>query len=216
MQLRYCIAHMRLTPAGGSGTTAILVGALLTCVPLPALGQQHVALRGDILFYGDNTEFSNPFSEGETIFGAAVRLAGVIDLNTRTSVTIGVFGNQRFGSGRCVRTGPARDFVDRAWRAVGLRFRDAAAASRGCAGRSRSRRSTRPASTVSARDAVLRLTLRSRPCVDVRGRHRPPAVLARLAASQHARAPRALRWRCERVDSRSRCRLGSSSAALGP
>ncbi len=48
--------------------------------------------------YGDNTEFRNPFREGETIFGAAARLGADVDVNTRVTLSLGVFGNQRFGS----------------------------------------------------------------------------------------------------------------------
>ena len=49
---------------------------------------------------GDNTEFRNPFREGETIFGAAARLAADLELNSRVTLTLGVFGNQRFGGDR--------------------------------------------------------------------------------------------------------------------
>jgi hypothetical protein len=47
---------------------------------------------------GDNTEFRNPFRQGETIFGAAVRAAFDLELSPRASVLLGAFGNQRFGS----------------------------------------------------------------------------------------------------------------------
>ena len=49
------------------------------------------------MLYGDNTEFRNPFREGETIFGAAVQPALEISLNRRVSVTLGALMNQRFG-----------------------------------------------------------------------------------------------------------------------
>ena len=49
-------------------------------------------------FYGDNTEFRNPFREGETIFGAALRLSAISEVSDRIAITIGAFGNQRFGS----------------------------------------------------------------------------------------------------------------------
>src|SRR5205823_10695347 len=52
----------------------------------------------DVLLYGDNTEFRNPFREGETIFGAAVRAAFDVGLSSRASLVLGAFGNQRFGS----------------------------------------------------------------------------------------------------------------------
>ena len=48
--------------------------------------------------YGDNTEFRNPFREGETIFGAASRVGAEVDVNPRVTLSLGAFGNQRFGS----------------------------------------------------------------------------------------------------------------------
>jgi hypothetical protein len=60
--------------------------------------QEHVDLTAELLFYGDNTEFRNPFREGETIFGAAVRGGARIVMNERASIVLGVFANQRFGS----------------------------------------------------------------------------------------------------------------------
>jgi hypothetical protein len=71
---------------------------LLALWPMNVMAQQHVSIRTDLLFFGDNTEFRNPFREGETIFGAAVRVAGEVDLNDRVTFSIGAFGTQRFGS----------------------------------------------------------------------------------------------------------------------
>jgi hypothetical protein len=65
-----------------------------------ATAQEHVTLRSDVLLYGDNTEFRNPFREGETIFGAAVWLFADVELSPRVSVALGGFGNERFGSAR--------------------------------------------------------------------------------------------------------------------
>lgn len=64
----------------------------------PALAQERLTLRADVLLYGDNTEFRNPFREGETIFGAAVRAAADADITPRLTLSLGAFGNQRFGS----------------------------------------------------------------------------------------------------------------------
>jgi hypothetical protein len=64
----------------------------------PANAQDRITLEADLLFYGDNTEFRNPFREGETIFGAAVSLDAAVEVNDRVTVSLGVFGNQRFGS----------------------------------------------------------------------------------------------------------------------
>lgn len=61
-------------------------------------GQEHLTLRADLMLYGDNTEFRNPFREGETIFGAAVRPAVDVAVNRQVTVTLGALTNQRFGS----------------------------------------------------------------------------------------------------------------------
>ena len=60
--------------------------------------QDAIALTADLLFYGDNTEFRNPFREGETIFGTAGQVAAAVDVNPRVQVRLGASGNVRFGS----------------------------------------------------------------------------------------------------------------------
>jgi hypothetical protein len=65
---------------------------------IPLEGQEHITLRADVMLYGDNTEFRNPFREGETIFGATVRPTAEIELNSRVTVSLGAIGNERFGS----------------------------------------------------------------------------------------------------------------------
>ena len=78
-----------------AGVLAVLLPA---CAGRAVCAQEKVTLRSDLLLYGDNTEFRNPFREGETIFGAAVRVAVDLEINPRVSVALGGFGNQRFGS----------------------------------------------------------------------------------------------------------------------
>ncbi|HEY7500393.1 MAG TPA: hypothetical protein VH740_17865 [Vicinamibacterales bacterium] len=80
------------------------IGAWHVCTMLIVLGgapeaaaQEHVTFRADVLFYGDNTEFRNPFREGETIFGVAARPSVVFDVTDRVRLTLGAFGNIRFG-----------------------------------------------------------------------------------------------------------------------
>ena len=77
-------------------------GCLLIAALWPAgsSAQEQVAIRSELVFYGDNTEFRNPFREGETIFGAAIRIEAAVDLNDRVSFSVGGFGNQRFGSSK--------------------------------------------------------------------------------------------------------------------
>jgi hypothetical protein len=69
----------------------------LTAPNVALAGQEHLTLRTDLMLYGDNTEFRNPFREGETIFGAAVRPAIDIGVNRAVTVTLGAVGNHRFG-----------------------------------------------------------------------------------------------------------------------
>jgi hypothetical protein len=75
-----------------------LLGVCAWGIPDAALGQQGLTLAANVIFYGDNTEFRNPFREGETIFGSAARLEGRISLGDSVELSLGVFGNQRFGS----------------------------------------------------------------------------------------------------------------------
>jgi len=80
----------------------VVCAVLLTPVVLlrsgAALAQERVTLRSDVLLYGDNTEFRNPYREGETIFGAAARVFVDTEMSPKASLALGGFGNQRFGS----------------------------------------------------------------------------------------------------------------------
>lgn len=62
--------------------------------------QERITVAADVLLYGDNTEFRNPFREGETLFGAAPRVSMLFDFNARTSLQLGIFANTRFGGNR--------------------------------------------------------------------------------------------------------------------
>ena len=77
---------------GAAAVAAALAGAS----PLHAQGR--VTFIADALFFGDNTEFRNPFREGETIFGTAAVVAAEIPLDERVTLVAGGFGLQRFGS----------------------------------------------------------------------------------------------------------------------
>lgn len=56
------------------------------------------SLQATATFYGDNTEFFNPFRDGETVFGAHAFIVGEARLNDRLALRGGVFANQRFGA----------------------------------------------------------------------------------------------------------------------
>jgi hypothetical protein len=77
---------------------AALLASLALAAATPAAGQPELAVEADLAFYGDNTEFSNPFREGETLLGVHGRLVVEARVSDRVSVSGGVFGNQRFGS----------------------------------------------------------------------------------------------------------------------
>jgi hypothetical protein len=63
-----------------------------------AAAQGQIVIRTNVFFYGDNTEFRNPFREGETIFGAAGRVTADIEAAPRVTLSLGGLVNQRFGS----------------------------------------------------------------------------------------------------------------------
>jgi hypothetical protein len=65
-----------------------------------ARAQERVTIAADVLLYGDNTEFRNPFREGETLFGAAPRLSVIFGFGEAASLELGAFANTRFGSDR--------------------------------------------------------------------------------------------------------------------
>jgi hypothetical protein len=66
--------------------------------PAAVLAQTTYTLETEFVFYGDNTEFSNPFREGETLLGTFGRIFVDVALNDRVTFRGGVFGNQQFGS----------------------------------------------------------------------------------------------------------------------
>ena len=74
------------------------IGCALTWRTVGA--QERITIAADVLLYGDNTEFRNPFREGETLFGAAPRVSAIFDLGEHASLQLGIFANQRFGSDR--------------------------------------------------------------------------------------------------------------------
>jgi hypothetical protein len=59
---------------------------------------QTYAIETDLLFYGDNSEFTNPFRSGETLFGVSGRVLLDVTLNDTVKVRGGFFGLGRFGS----------------------------------------------------------------------------------------------------------------------
>jgi hypothetical protein len=66
--------------------------------------QETVTFRGAATFYGDNSEFSNLFRNGDTLFGTAARFAIDVAFNDIVTFRGGVFLNHRFASEPFVET----------------------------------------------------------------------------------------------------------------
>ena len=78
---------------------AILVVCLLLAREAAAQAADY-SLDATVTFYGDNTEFFNPFRTGQTILGAHAVVFGEARTSDRLAIRAGVDGNQRFGSKR--------------------------------------------------------------------------------------------------------------------
>ena len=70
----------------------------LACGAAPRVEAQTLTAGADLLLYGDNTEFANPFRVGDTTFGVAGRVFIDAALNDTVTVRGGFFGLGRFGS----------------------------------------------------------------------------------------------------------------------
>jgi hypothetical protein len=76
---------------------AILAGCLLLAGSAAAQDVDY-SLEATASFFGDNTEFFNPFREGETTIGAHGLVVGEARTSPRLAIRAGAFGLQRFGS----------------------------------------------------------------------------------------------------------------------
>ena len=75
----------------------LMLCSFMAVEPVAAQVDQ-LGLDADVTFYGDNTEFSNPFREGETLIGTFAVIVFEARLSERLAVRGGVFGNERLGS----------------------------------------------------------------------------------------------------------------------
>jgi hypothetical protein len=78
--------------------TAIFIAGCLLLARGAAAQDVDYSLDATVTFYGDNTEFFNPFRDGETTIGTHALLVGEARTGDRLAIRAGVFGNQRFGS----------------------------------------------------------------------------------------------------------------------
>ncbi len=76
---------------------ALLAGLLTVSPTAQAAAQDRMSFNVDMTFYGDNTEFFNPWREGETLLGTEGRLFLDVDLNEHVTIRGGLFGDHRFG-----------------------------------------------------------------------------------------------------------------------
>jgi hypothetical protein len=98
-----------------AGSLCIIWVALvcLTSAPRQASAQT-LTWKNRGTFYGDNTEFFNPYRTGETILGAQMQTWLSAEPGPRTEVILGVYGDHR--SGRS-------DFFDEVKPLLGFRYR---------------------------------------------------------------------------------------------
>ena len=75
----------------------VLAGGLALFYVGSATAQDRIAFVVDMTFYGDNTEFFNPWREGETLLGTEGRLFMDVDLSEHVTLRGGLFGDHRFG-----------------------------------------------------------------------------------------------------------------------
>ena len=77
-------------------TTFLLVTAFFPSAR--AAGQTPITLNVDAVFFGDNTEFFNPFRSGETLLGSFQRIFLNIQASDRAELRLGVFASEFAGS----------------------------------------------------------------------------------------------------------------------
>jgi hypothetical protein len=97
----------------GSIWITCVVGVCLSHTPRPASAQTF-SWKSGATFYGDNTEFFNPYRTGQTLLGAQMQTYLSAAPGPRTEVILGVYGDHR--SGRS-------DFFDQVKPLLGFRFR---------------------------------------------------------------------------------------------
>jgi hypothetical protein len=79
----------------GAQRIALVIALLL---PAHVFAQTPVTLKIETAFFGDNTEFFNPFRAGETILGAYQRIFLTLQPSERAELRLGVFASELAGS----------------------------------------------------------------------------------------------------------------------
>ena len=87
--------------------TAVLAAAS------PCAAQPPIALKIDAVFFGDDSELSNPFRVGESILGSNQRIIAEIEAGDHAALQFGVYALERAGS---------HSAIDRALPVVSLRL----------------------------------------------------------------------------------------------
>jgi hypothetical protein len=91
---------------------ALVLLIVLACASSAWAQVPTLTLKTSLVFYGDDTEFSNPFRTGDTIVGTYGVAFLEVGINERLAVRAGGFGNWRFGSPNAIDQGrPGLAFV---------------------------------------------------------------------------------------------------------
>lgn len=76
----------------------VVVCCLLVLGSSAARAQEPFSVRVWTVFYADNTEFTGPYRDGDTIFGTSSRIALTVPIADNVHLRGGVFADNRFGS----------------------------------------------------------------------------------------------------------------------
>jgi hypothetical protein len=104
------MTHERIATESMFHRIAILLPLAWLALVNDATAQTYT-VGADLLFFGDNTEFANPFRSGDTTFGVSGELFLDVALNDTVRLRGGLFGLGRFG---------AHDFLEHAEPAIAL------------------------------------------------------------------------------------------------
>jgi hypothetical protein len=94
--------------------TRTLLILLVSALVVQRADAQSLVAGVDLLFYGDNTEFANPFRQGETLLGTAGRVFVDVQLSDAATLRAGIFAKGRYG---------AREFVEEAEPVIALELK---------------------------------------------------------------------------------------------
>jgi hypothetical protein len=87
-----------LTRQANRWRAVLALAAAVFAAASPSAAQSPISLRINAVFFGDDTELSNPFRPGESILGSNQRIIAEIDAGDHAALQLGVYAIERAGS----------------------------------------------------------------------------------------------------------------------